>query len=260
MPTITRGLPAALPATDAKIGLCITGDRVAYYGPFGRPSTRCLGSWAFYLSLDQPFALHQAGQDARAERFALVEPWTAHRVTPAGDNLAVLLIESNSVDGDALQKVLMARPDQQRQTAAAIERGFSHTLSRDTDIDTHFFGNALPRPRLDERVRRVMDLIAAPETSHLGADACASQVCLSSSRFMHLFNEQTRTTFRRYRAWKRARRFLSLLSGDVKLVDVALDAGYADSTHMSRSVRNSYGYTPSMLCDFTRGISVVAQG
>lgn len=241
-------------------GLTITPDRVAYYGAFGRPSPRCLGSWAFYLSMDAPFTLDEAGRETRSAEFALVPPWTTHRVLPAATDLAVLLIEPDSVDGAALQASLMGTPQRQQDTAIAIARGFGSAPSADADIDTLFFGGALPQRRLDHRIHRVIELIAAPASSNLSAEQCAEHVCLSSSRFMHLFNEQTDTTFRRFRAWKRARRFLSQLSGKARLVEVALDVGYADSTHLSRSVRSCFGYTPSALCGFTRGLSVIAQG
>ncbi len=169
-------------------GLQITRDRVAYYGAFGRPSPRCLGCWAFYLSMDAPFTLHEAGRETRTLSFALVPPWTTHRVVPAATDLAVLLIEADSVDGEALRQSLMATPERQRRTAFAIAQGFRSAPCADTDIDTQFFGSALPQGRLDHRIRRVIDLIAAPATSNLSAEQCAYRVCLSPSLFMHLFN------------------------------------------------------------------------
>ncbi|WP_162851154.1 helix-turn-helix domain-containing protein [Panacagrimonas perspica] len=154
---------------------------------------------------------------------------------------------------------LMGSPEAQQRTADAIRDGFRNNPSAAADFDVHFFGGALPCRRLDHRVRRVIDLIAAPETSRLSAEQYASQVFLSSSRFMHLFSEQTQTTFRRFRSWKRARRFLTMLTGQPRLVDVALDAGYADSTHLSRCVRSCYGYTPAVMCGASRALAVVAR-
>jgi AraC-like DNA-binding protein len=49
------------------------------------------------------------------------------------------------------------------------------------------------------------------------------------------------------------------MGGRANLVDVALDAGYADSTHFSRAVRKCYGYTPSTMFDGSRGLSVIRQ-
>ena len=248
-----------LAGTAPERRLQITPDRVAYFGAFGRPSARCLGCWAFYLSMDAPFALHESGRETRETFFALMPPWTIHRVVPGASDLAVLLIEPDSVDGNAMQASLMATRDRERATALSIAHGFRRPPHADADLDIQYFGRALPAHHLDHRIRRVIDLISAPETAHLSAEACADRICLSPSRFMHLFNEQTDTTFRRIRAWKRARRFLSLLTGKARLVEMALDVGYADSTHLSRSVRNCFGYTPSALCEYTRGLPVIAQ-
>lgn len=239
--------------------MLITRDRIAFCGPFGRPSSRCLGSWTFYLSPDQPFQLHEEGGGARSTRFALVAPWVTHRVVPAGRDLAVLLIEPDSVDAEAMCIELMGSPEARRRSARKIREGFMRDPAHAMDFDGHFFGHALPRRGLDHRIRQVIDLIAAPQASNLSAEQCASQVFLSSSRFMHLFSEQTQTTFRRFRGWKRARRFLTMLTGDPKLVEVALDAGYADSTHLSRCVRSCYGYTPAEMCRASRVLSVVAR-
>lgn len=259
--TLVSAAPVRHPAHSAgEPGLLITQDRLAYYGDFGRPSRRCLGCWAFYLSMDAPFTLHEDGQQTRSARFALVPPWTTHRVLPGGTDLAVLLVEPESVDGTAMQAALIATPAHRLQTAIAIAEGFSKPRSAEADIDLQFFGAALPERQLDHRIRRVVDLIVDPATARLSAEQYAARVFLSPSRFMHLFTEQTDTTFRRFRAWKRARRFLSLMAGNPRLVDVALDAGYADSPHLSRSVRSCYGYTPSTLCAFTRGLTVFARG
>ena len=239
--------------------MLITRDRIAFCGPFGLPSSRCLGAWTFYLSPDHPFEIHEQGQVGRSTTFALVPPWVAHRVVPTGRDLAVLLVEPDSVDTEAMRIRLTGSPEAQQRTALAIRDGFRKDSTQAVDFDGHFFGGALPRRRLDRRIRRVIDLIAAPETAHLSAEQCASQVFLSSSRFMHLFSEQTQTTFRRLRGWKRARRFLTMLASDSKLVDVALDAGYADSTHLSRCVRSCYGYTPATMCQASRALAVVAR-
>ena len=240
-------------------GLTITPDRVAYYGAFGRPSPRCLGSWALYLSLDLPFTLHEADHEARSSHLALVPPWTPHRVLPGASELGVLLIEPDSVDGDALQARLMGNASMQRRTAISVAEGFGRPRAADADLDLQFFGAALPTRAIDDRIRRVIALIANPDSRTLSAEHCAGQVFLSPSRFMHLFSEQTDTTFRRFRAWKRARRMLSLLAGHPRLIEAALDAGYADSTHLSRAMRSCYGYTPSALSAFTRDLPVVAR-
>jgi AraC-like DNA-binding protein len=72
----------------------------------------------------------------------------------------------------------------------------------------------------------------------------------SPRRFIELFHEAVGLTPKHY---FRVRRFSSALArlasgGDVKLVDVALSAGYADQAHFSREFRELAGVAPSIYC------------
>lgn len=51
------------------------------------------------------------------------------------------------------------------------------------------------------------------------------------------------------RGWRTARALLRLQ--DSSLTDVALDLGFASSSHFSREIRELVGFTPSSLCDIT---------
>jgi methylphosphotriester-DNA--protein-cysteine methyltransferase len=66
--------------------------------------------------------------------------------------------------------------------------------------------------------------------------------------------------FRSFRTWKRARNVLHhVVRHDANLLDVALDAGYPDSTHFSHSIRQIYGLKPSDMFAGSRRLSVHAQ-
>jgi AraC-like DNA-binding protein len=153
----------------------------------------------------------------------------------------------------------MATASLRERTARSIRSGFEQSQGAAHDFDRQYFGAALPPRLMDARIRRICERLSGPAAPRLSAHDCASQACLSFSRFMHLFSGEVHTTFRRYRAWKRARSLLAMMGGEPSLVDVALDAGYADSTHFSRSVRRCYGYTPSAMFDGSRRLSVIAQ-
>ena len=63
-------------------------------------------------------------------------------------------------------------------------------------------------------------------------------------------------TFRCFRAWKRARSFLSYVKLP-NLTEVALQIGYPDSTHFSHSIRNVYGLTPTDIRAGSRRLAIV---
>jgi AraC-like DNA-binding protein len=118
------------------------------------------------------------------------------------------------------------------------------------------FGAPLPCRQIDCRVARVIqNVIAQPGERH-SAEECARSVGLSVSRFLHLFKQEVGVPFRPFRAWKRARSLLDLVSRSGSLTDMALDSGYTDSSHFSNSVRNTYGVKASEMVASARRLTL----
>src|SRR5207245_10808436 len=88
------------------------------------------------------------------------------------------------------------------------------------------------------------------------AASCATQAGLSSSRFLHLFKEQTGVSFRAFRAWKRARHLLHFANQNINLAHLAQDIGYPDSTHFSHSIRRFYGLKPRAIFLGSRDLAI----
>ena len=236
----------------------VTPDRIAYWGTLGNPTTRNLGAWTFYLACEKPFRLSVARASFTRQSFALVPPRAPHRIITDDRDIVQILVEPETVDGTLLEQ-LMSTAELRVDTARSIRNGFGQSQGEAPEFDCQYFGRPLPGRVMDPRIRRVCERLSGPAAPRLSAHDCAVQACLSFSRFMHLFSAEVQTTFRRYRAWRRARSLLVMMGGESSLVDVALDAGYADSTHFSRSVRRCYGYTPSAMFDSSRRLSVISQ-
>lgn len=250
--------PAAPFPNNGRLML-ITPSRLAYRGLFGSPGERRLGGWTFYVALQNPFEVSVDGGPAERHTFAMVPPYTPHRVNTSDLEMAVVLVEAESVDGQALKERLFNGAAQRELCAASIRNGFAHPTSRGEDFDLRFFGQRLPSRTLDPRVQRAIDRMCNQPAGRLTAEDCAALTGLSFSRFTHLFSEQTGTTFRRFRAWKRARGLMRMVGHNLNLLDVALSAGYADSTHFSHSIRQFYGLTPRDIFAFSRQLSVISQ-
>jgi AraC-like DNA-binding protein len=62
-----------------------------------------------------------------------------------------------------------------------------------------------------------------------------------------LFVEQTGLPFRTYLLWLRLMRGLEAFASGASLTDAALDAGFADSAHFSRTFRRMFGTTAAAL-------------
>lgn len=250
--------PAAALPNNGRL-LLLTPSRLAYRGLFGSPGERRFGAWTFYVALQNPFEVSIDGGPAERSSFALVPPYTAHRVTTTDLEMALVLVETESVDGEALKEQLFLGTAEREQCAAAIRSGFARPTARSEDFDLRFFGQRLPSRTLDSRVQRAIDRMCSQPAGRLSAEDCAALTGLSFSRFTHLFSEQTGTTFRRFRAWKRARGLMGMVGNNLNLLDVALSAGYADSTHFSHSIRQFYGLTPRDIFAFSRQLSVISQ-
>jgi AraC-like DNA-binding protein len=96
------------------------------------------------------------------------------------------------------------------------------------------------------RVKKVLRILrtGAADTS---LEALAAQVDLSKGRLMHVFTESIGVPLRPYLAWLRLQRAAAGIVSGRALTDVALEAGFSDAAHMSRTFRRSFGMTPSLL-------------
>jgi len=108
----------------------------------------------------------------------------------------------------------------------------------------------------DPRVRRAARRLAQPGNTELSAAELAAGVHLSTSRFLHLFAEQTGTGVRRYRLWARMLAAATVLSNGGDLTRAAADAGFATPSHLSSAFRRMFGLTPGQLLGHRPRITV----
>lgn len=244
-------------------------DRVVYLGLLGAPSVRCLGAFSVYVSLRGTHRICVDGGDWQDCAFSVVPPYVRHRIVSGERMICNLLIESETVDVQALPAWLRdgrgavdapaalggirAALDDLRRASA---RQYPHTA----DFDESFFGGPLRAQPLDPRVQAVVERIKADPNGHVSAQQCAEAACLSVSRFLHLFKAETGSPFRSFRTWQRARSLLYYVTQSSNLTDIALDAGYPDSTHFSHSIRQVYGLTPKSIFAGCRKLALYASG
>ena len=75
----------------------------------------------------------------------------------------------------------------------------------------------------------------------------ASSVCLSVPRFTQLFKQSTGTTVRRFKLWHRIYLISAQLSKGKSFTDAAIEAGFSDYAHFSRSFSEMGGVSPSSM-------------
>lgn len=123
-------------------------------------------------------------------------------------------------------------------------------------------GRALP-PR---RARQVLDYIEAHLDEDLSLAELARVAGFSVSHFKPLFRNAVGVPAHRYVLARRVDRARALLlAGGRSLTEVALDAGFAHSSHLARAMRRLLGRTPAEIAGESRGrrsnsIAIVVHG
>ena len=142
-----------------------------------------------------------------------------------------------------------------RRLRAAAERRYGDDITN-AEFDTMCFGEALPAAFARSAGGAAIVQIGRFSGEPVTAASCAAEAGLSSSRFLHLFKQETGISFRSFRAWKRARHLLHFANQDINLAHLAQDIGYPDSTHFSHSIRRFYGLKPRAIFSGSRDLAI----
>lgn len=243
----------------------INADRVFYAGLLGSPTMRTLGALVIYVALDAPIRVSVDGGPWQAGDVAIVPAYFSHRVACESRTVIDLLIEPETVALERLPEFMRARAGvvdalDFSQRVRAMHRhlvsGLETWHREAIDFDVSVFGHELPARALDPRIAAVLNEIKRVPLAPIGAEHCAASTQLSYSRFLHLFKLETGIPFRTFRSWKRARSLLYYVTGAENLTDIALNAGYPDSSHFSHSIRQVYGLKPKDIFAGSRKLAV----
>jgi AraC-like DNA-binding protein len=245
----------------------ITPDRVFYVGLLGAPSVRTMGAVMAYVAVEGSIRVSLDGGEWQTTELAVVPPYVPHRVMSEARLINVVKLEAESVDLAALPAPMAGCGAVEAPWFVERVRRCQRELcaqGRDIDLmaldfDQLFFGQALAPRQIDRRIRSVIDIIKSDPSAPSSAEACAEQVHLSFSRFLHLFKQEMGVPFRSFRTWKRARSLLHYVNRESNLAHVAQDTGYPDSTHFSHSIRQAYGLKPKDIFAGSRRLSIYEQ-
>ncbi|CAN7767437.1 helix-turn-helix domain-containing protein [Variovorax sp. LjRoot175] len=252
MPDTPRNSKHSASLLSAHTGVMLVDDRRSLYrGRLVEAIDRNFGGHVIYVGLDGPLLFKRGKGSWECATIATAPPHALHSVRASNGYVAQVLLEEEDVSSQDLPAwVKSSEVDPLAEPAASRLRARMQAINVPSEeevslaLDMALFGMQLPKRSLDERIARVVSAIQAEPGAAHSAAACALLVGLSQSRFLHLFAAELGTPFRRFRAWKRARGLLGLLHQDCSLTEMALDSGYADSSHFSNAIRCSYGLRP----------------
>jgi AraC-like DNA-binding protein len=247
--------------------MLIGRDRLFYSGLLGNSmKTRRLGALTLYTAPDTEFDIQIGEGPWRKRRIVALPSFTPHRLRSPSGCITSICLEPETIDPASIDE-LVARindgPEDMRLIRRIQAARREITMINDAggfstqEFDRYFLRQTLKPRQIDPRIRVVLDILLDDlQDQAISASACAAEVGLSTSRFLHLYKENTDIPFRSQRMWKRARRFMDHANRDESLTDVALDLGYPDSSHFSHSIRASFGLKPRSIREGSRGMKV----
>lgn len=190
----------------------------------------------------------------------------AHHIELVDSPLLLILIDPVSRLGLALKQYLNEEPytDQipSQQILADLATKW-HAGKLDQQQLTENFHNysrivvhSYPQlaDALDDRISKVLDLIENDPSQVRQLNEIAQQVHLSPDRFRHLFRQQTGITFTRMQLWYKLLAAFKLIGDRPNLSEIAHSAGFADSAHLSRTFKETFGLTPVQLLKNSRSV------
>lgn len=116
-------------------------------------------------------------------------------------------------------------------------------------------GNIEEMTALDSRIESLLKGLSRGELTGLKGKELSSRIFLSESRFQHLFKENTGITLSGYLLWfKTISAMKSVLTGK-NITSAAMDAGFSDSAHFSRTFKKSFGLNPKTLLNLYKKVN-----
>lgn len=98
----------------------------------------------------------------------------------------------------------------------------------------------------DERIYKAIQYLEQNFDRIVSLKEIANICFLSETRFLHLFKEKTNLNFRRYQLWNKLIKSLPYLK-EHSITDTAHQFGFTDSSHYSRTFKETFGLTPKFL-------------
>ena len=114
--------------------------------------------------------------------------------------------------------------------------------------------------KVDCRVKSALDFINLNSNRTFKVNEVANHVCLSESRLRHLFKSQVGQPIQNFIQWMRVVDSLNMVLSGKQISQSAIDAGFWDGAHMTRSYQGLLGILPSKVKTFKEELKIVACG
>lgn len=202
------------------------------------------------LLSEQPQPLWTAAGGWQTVQGAVIGPELPHQLGSNGRPVRLVYVEPHAESGRRLMTAL----DQGLRVLTTEEVALAHhALSGGEPPDTALAqvlssGSVrINTPASDDEIERWIVALPTVLPERLTAAACAYQLGLSSSRFLHRFRTHTGLPLRPYLRWRRLLVAVREAMQGASLTEAAHAAGFADAAHFTRTFRRHFGLAPSAL-------------
>jgi AraC-like DNA-binding protein len=167
----------------------------------------------------------------------LVRPGVVHDVALAERGADALFLNGLAFPFDApLAQVLSGVLGHLASDAVRGERCAMHELRARLTA---------PAPRLPAGIAEVVRAIYADPMQRMSQGELARRLRMERTQALRCFKAATGQTFREFKRWSALQHAAQLMVEGALVRTAAMDGGFADTAHLSRVFRRSFGLTPS---------------
>ena len=99
--------------------------------------------------------------------------------------------------------------------------------------------------RLPKGLSAVLADLTAEPMARMSQGELAKRLGLERTQALRLFKDSTGTTFRQFKRWTGLQHAARLIVAGALVRTAAMDAGFADTAHLTRTFKQCFGLTPS---------------
>ena len=229
----------------------------AYQGDAGDSTPHAHHALQLVCGVEGPVRLWVDGVGEVDAPAAIIASKRLHRLAPGP--VAIVFVDASSRVG---RRLSLACPEGVRllddATAEALK---AHWPRNDAGLDVLVGLAALlsvpeeakrDRKPAAQRVRHLVEGMSSRERLPTSIDELAAEVALSPAHFRRHLTAAVGLPFGSYVRWLRLRRALALAAGGATLTQAAHDSGFADASHLTRTMHEHFGVAPSDVLEALR--------
>ena len=258
-------------APDNSQLLYLWEQRTLYIGPVNDPLNISTGASTIMFALDKPIQFKTSNMVKAIKcRSLLLPAGTEVAIDTQGGRIANCTLDPLGKDLTTLSKLMNKQSDksyyQLKNENVQIEK-FRSICSSPSDshetlasfMETLNINNKRYTNVIDQRIKRVIELIQNTISENLSQSELANAANISPSRLSQLFKEQTGLPVRRYRLWYRLYTAAYAVGQGKNLTEAAAFAGFTDSSHFNRTVRSMLNIKPSYIFSCSNPVIILKQ-